>query len=149
VHCVFCTKNPDPLLTPELRAWLWPFIGGIAKQHTIEPRCIGGRSDHAQLLLALPTSLSVAEAMSLIKGGSSRWRGNALPSLRTFAGQEGDAAFGLSFSHFEEVVRYLQGQEEHHEPERFARNTSRSSKNTESSTKRTMAWDDLMTDRSP
>jgi putative transposase len=119
VHCVFCTKNRDPLLTPEIRARLWPLIGGIAKQSGIQPRCVGGMSDHAHLLLSLPTSLSVAKAIQLIKGGSSGWLGKTFPSLRNFAWQEGYAAFGVSFSHLEEVVRYIQNQEEHHRTKTF------------------------------
>ena len=119
VHCVFCTKNRDPLLTPEIRARLWPLIGGIARQNQIEPRCIGGMSDHAHLLLSLPTSLSVAKAMQLIKGGSSGWLGKTFPPLRNFAWQEGYAAFGVSFSHLEEVARYIQDQEEHHRTKTF------------------------------
>ncbi|MBV9490867.1 MAG: IS200/IS605 family transposase [Verrucomicrobia bacterium] len=119
VHCVFCTKNRDPLLTPEIRTRLWSLIGGIARQNHIEPRCIGGMSDHAHLLLSVPTSLSVAKAMQLIKGGSSSWLGKTFAPLRHFAWQEGYAAFGVSFSHLDELVRYIQAQEEHHRTKTF------------------------------
>jgi len=119
VHCVFCTKDRAPLLTPEIRARLWPLIGGIARQHHIQPRSIGGMSDHAHLLLSLPTALSLAKAMQLLKGGSSRWIAKTFPPLRNFARQEGYAAFGVSFSHLEEVVRYIEAQEEHHRTRTF------------------------------
>jgi hypothetical protein len=36
------------MLNPELREQLWPFLGGIAKQNGIKPRCIGGVADHLQ-----------------------------------------------------------------------------------------------------
>ena len=29
-HCVFSTKDRRPLITPQLRERLWPFLGGIA-----------------------------------------------------------------------------------------------------------------------
>jgi putative transposase len=32
-------------LNPELRERLWPFLGGIANQNGITPRCIGGVAD--------------------------------------------------------------------------------------------------------
>jgi hypothetical protein len=36
------------MLNPELRERLWPFLGGIAKQSGIKPRCIGAVADHVQ-----------------------------------------------------------------------------------------------------
>jgi hypothetical protein len=39
IHCIFSTKERAPLLNPELRERLWPFLGGIAKQNGIMPRC--------------------------------------------------------------------------------------------------------------
>ena len=119
LHCIFCTKNRAPFLTPEIQVRLWPLMGGIARQSHIAPRCIGGMSDHVHLLLSMPTSVSVAKAMQLIKGGSSGWLAKTFPSLRNFAWQEGYAAFGVSCSHIEEVVLYIQNQEEHHRTKTF------------------------------
>jgi len=36
------------MLNPELRERLWPFLGGIAKQNGIKPRCIAAVADHVQ-----------------------------------------------------------------------------------------------------
>ena len=30
IHCIFSTKERAPMLNPELRERLWPFLGGIA-----------------------------------------------------------------------------------------------------------------------
>ena len=35
VHCVFSTKERVPILNPEVRERLWPYLGGIAKQNGI------------------------------------------------------------------------------------------------------------------
>lgn len=32
-HCVFATKNREPLLTSDLRSRLWPYLGGIAREN--------------------------------------------------------------------------------------------------------------------
>jgi putative transposase len=119
VHCVFSTKNRDPVLTPEIRNRLWAFMAGIAKQNGIGPRCIGGVSDHAHLLLSLPTCFSVAKAMQLIKGGSSAWIRETFRPLRSFTWQEGYGAFAVSVSHIETVARYIESQEEHHRTKTF------------------------------
>ena len=53
VHCVFSTKERIPILNPEVRERLWPYLGGIAKQNGIQPECIGGVADHVHVLLSL------------------------------------------------------------------------------------------------
>ncbi len=72
VHCVWSTKNREPSLTPDLRYRLWPYLGGIAKQNEIRTLAIGGAADHVHVLLSLPATLSVAKAMQLLKGNSSK-----------------------------------------------------------------------------
>jgi hypothetical protein len=66
-------QHEGTCLNPDLRERLWPYMGGIAKQHGMIPKCIGGVSDHVHLLVTLPTRLAVAKAVQLIKAGSSAW----------------------------------------------------------------------------
>ena len=56
VHCVFSTKNRQPLLVGEIRERFWAFMGGMAKQNEIKPVCIGGIAGHVPLLLFLATT---------------------------------------------------------------------------------------------
>ncbi|HXA45750.1 MAG TPA: IS200/IS605 family transposase, partial [Candidatus Angelobacter sp.] len=70
-HCVFSTKERRPFITPELRDRLWPFLGGIARQNKMKAVEIGGMPDHVHLLISLPSTMTIAKAMQLIKGGSS------------------------------------------------------------------------------
>ena len=72
-HCVFSTKERRPLITPGLQERLWPYLGGIARQNEMKAVEIGGVPDHVHILLSLPSTLSSAKAMQLIKGGSSKW----------------------------------------------------------------------------
>src|SRR5256885_2929407 len=73
VHCIWSTKDREPLLTSDLRERLWPYLGGIAKQNQMKALAIGGASDHVHVLLSVPATLSVAKAMQLLKGNSSKW----------------------------------------------------------------------------
>jgi len=114
VHCVFSTKNREPLLLGEIKERFWAFMGGIAKQNEIKPLCIGGVADHVHLLLSLPTTVSVAKAMQLIKGGSSAWAHETFSSLQRFAWQSGYGAFTVSISPIAETITYIQNQVEHH-----------------------------------
>jgi putative transposase len=119
VHCVFSTKNREPLLAGEIKDRVWAFMGGIAKQNKIKPLCIGGVADHVHLLVSLPTTLSVAKAVQIIKGGSSTWMHGAFSPLRHFAWQSGYGAFTVSASHIGETIRYIKNQEDHHRLKSF------------------------------
>jgi REP element-mobilizing transposase RayT len=119
IHCVWSTKNREPLLTPDLRDRLWPYIGGIAKQNQIKTLAIGGASDHVHVLLSLPATLSIAKAMQLLKGNSSKWLGETFPKMRSFAWQEGYGAFSIGVSGVDATVVYIRGQAEHHRTRSF------------------------------
>ena len=60
------------MITPGLRERLWPLMGGIARQNNMTAVEIGGVQDHVHMLLALPSTISIAKAVQLIKGGSSK-----------------------------------------------------------------------------
>ena len=113
-HCVFSTKERLPQIALELRERLWPFLGGIARQNKMKAIGIGGVEDHVHLLLSLPSTLSVAKALQLIKGGSSKWVHETFPQQRLFGWQEEYGAFSVSVSQLDNILRYIQGQEEHH-----------------------------------
>src|SRR5438477_6475898 len=113
-HCVFSTKERRPLITPALRARLWPFLGGIARQNKMAALEIGGVADHVHILLSLPSTLAVAKALQLIKGGSSKWVHETFPEHRLFGWQEKYGAFSVSASLLEKTIQYIKHQEEHH-----------------------------------
>jgi putative transposase len=119
VHCVFSTKGRLPLITPELQLRLWPYIGGIARENGMKALAIGGIEDHVHALLSLPATVSFAKAVQLIKGGSSRWLHEAIPQSRTFAWQEGYAAFSVSTSQLDATVLYINRQKDHHRKRSF------------------------------
>jgi REP element-mobilizing transposase RayT len=87
-HCVFSTKERRPLIPPPLRERLWPFLGGIARQNGMKAIEIGGVSDHVHLLLSLPSTLSIAKALQLVKGGSSKWVHETFPETSAICESE-------------------------------------------------------------
>ena len=80
---------------------------------------IGGASDHVHALLSLPPTLSIAKAMQLLKGNSSKWIRETFPKMRSFAWQEGYGAFSISMSGVEATTAYVQRQAEHHRTRSF------------------------------
>jgi len=73
MHCVWATKERCPLIKPELQQCLWPYLGGIARESKMRALIIGGVEDHVHALLSIPSTLSVAKSIQLLKGNSSKW----------------------------------------------------------------------------
>jgi REP element-mobilizing transposase RayT len=113
-HCVFSTKERRPLITPDLRGRLWPFLGGIARQNKMTALEIGGVADHVHILLSLPATIPISKAMQLIKGGSSKWIHETFPDQWQFAWQEEYGAFSVSVSQLDKIIAYIRRQPEHH-----------------------------------
>lgn len=94
-HCIFSTKNRKPFINDELQPRLWEYFGGIAKQNKMTALIVGGAEDHAHVLLKIPSTMSIAKAVQLINGGSSKWIHDTIPKLRSFEWQEGYGAFSI------------------------------------------------------
>src|SRR5436190_9860613 len=118
-HCVFSTKERRPLITPDLRQRLWPFLGGIARQNKMKAIEVGGVEDHVHVLLSLPSTLAISKALQLLKGGSSKWVHETFPEHRLFGWQEKYGAFSTSVSQLDRTVRHIKGQERHHQKVSF------------------------------
>ena len=119
MHCVFSTKERRPFITPELQTRLYPYIGGIAKQHRMRLISAGGIEDHGHLLLSLPKTLDISKAMQLIKGGSSKWIHDTFPEHQMFEWQEGYGAFSIGIGEVKRTVDYITKQAEHHQKKDF------------------------------
>lgn len=119
MHCVFSTKERRNQITPELSKRLYPYLGGIAKEHKIKLLSVGGISDHIHMLISLPTTLSIAKAMQLIKGGSSKWIHDTFSEHRLFEWQQGYGSFSIGIGDVDRTVSYINNQVEHHRKQDF------------------------------
>jgi putative transposase len=114
MHVVFSTKERSPWITQQLQEKLWPYIGGIARNHKMKTIKVGGVEDHIHILLSLPATLEIAKAVQLLKGSSSKWVHETFPDLRTFEWQEGYGAFSIGVSGMVETIAYIENQAAHH-----------------------------------
>ena len=119
LHCVWAIKERRPLITLELQTRLWPYLGGIARENKMKALAIGGVADHVHVLLSIPSTLSVAKSIQLLKGNSSKWIRDTFPEHRDFEWQEGYGAFSIGVSGIEDTTRYIEGQAEHHQKKTF------------------------------
>jgi putative transposase len=94
----------------------WSYIAGICKAEKIFIHAIGGMEDHLHLLIDIPPTISLADAVLVIKANSSRRMKRIKPG---FAWQKGYGAFGVSKSNMPAVMRYIRTQEQHHKKMTF------------------------------
>jgi putative transposase len=80
---------------------------------------IGGMSDHVHALFSLPATLSVAKALQLLKGNSSKWIHETFPKMHLFEWQEGYGAFSIGVSGIDATAAYIRNQPEHHRARSF------------------------------
>jgi putative transposase len=119
IHCVWSTKNREPVFHSKYRERLWPYLGGIARENKMKLLAIGGASDHIHVLLSLPSTISVAKAIQLLKGNSSKWIHETFAEMRSFEWQQGYGAFSVGVSAIDATVGYIRNQAEHHRNRTF------------------------------
>ena len=125
IHVVFSTAERRPLLHEHVQQRLHAYIGGIARKNEMAALAVGGVADHVHALLSLSRTITAAKAVQLLKAGSSKWLKESCEGLRSFAWQEGYAAFSVSSSQRNRVVDYILHQPEHHKRMSFAEEFSK------------------------
>jgi REP element-mobilizing transposase RayT len=113
-HIVFSTKNRSALITSDIQAELYRYMGGIIRGQ--EGICleIGGVADHVHILAKIKPAISLSDFLREVKASASKWMNEKSARLRRFAWQDGYGAFSVSESQVEKVRRYIQTQERHH-----------------------------------
>jgi REP element-mobilizing transposase RayT len=114
-HLVFSTKDRFPFLTDKiLRHEMHAYLAEMLRKHDCETLIVGGVEDHTHSLFALSRCHAIATIVKEIKRTSSGWIKEASPKLSKFYWQNGYAAFSVSQSNLDNVIRYIENQEEHH-----------------------------------
>jgi putative transposase len=113
-HLVFSTKERVPMLTPELRPRIFPYLSGIIRELDATALLVNGPADHVHVLARYPAKLSLSELVGKVKANSSGWVHREFQALWNFAWQTGYSAFSVSQSAQQAVLDYIARQEEHH-----------------------------------
>jgi putative transposase len=119
VHFVWSTKNRVPSITDDLKPRLHAYLGGILANKNAVALCINGIADHVHVYASLPSTLTLADAVSTLKSNSSRWIHDTFPNAHDFAWQHSYGAFSVSLSEDAKVRNYILNQEQHHQQKTF------------------------------
>ena len=119
IQVVFAVSGRENLIKPEWKDELYKYITGIVKNHEQKMIAIGGVADHIHILLGIKPNIKLSDLVKDIKANSSRFINERRFSKGKFYWQEGFGAFSYSISQLDNVIHYIQKQEEHHKKTSF------------------------------
>ena len=120
IHAVFAVQNRLSLIQKQWQEELYKYIAGIITNNGHKILQIGGMPDHIHVLFGLRPTQSLSDLMQDIKGNSSLWINQKRFVRGKFSWQEGYGAFSYGKSQIDNVIKYIQGQENHHKKRNFA-----------------------------
>lgn len=114
IQFVFAVKYRDRVIAKEWKDDFYKYISGIVQHYNHKLLAINGMQDHVHIFIGMRPTQSVADLMQDIKAGSSKWINEHRLVRGRFEWQEGYCAFSYGASQIEDVIRYIENQEEHH-----------------------------------
>ena len=119
IHTVFAVQNRLTLIKKQWQDELYKYISGIITNNGHKLLQIGGVSDHVHILFGMRPVQSLSDLMKKIKESSSLWINQKQLVMGKFSWQEGYGAFSYGKSQIDNVVKYIQQQEQHHKKRSF------------------------------
>ncbi|MFO7975721.1 MAG: IS200/IS605 family transposase [Candidatus Hydrogenedentota bacterium] len=119
IHVIFSTKDRRGFLNREFRSRMHGYLASIARNHKCECLRVGGKADHVHLAIRLSRTITIAHLVEQLKTSSSIWAKEQSPNQHGFAWQRGYGCFSVGPRDLEDLVAYIDNQEEHHKKRTF------------------------------
>jgi putative transposase len=114
LHIVFSTKERRPWLDPKIRPRMHAYLATMCRDCECQAYRVGGIADHVHVATRLARTISQADLLERIKKTSSTWIKGQGDQYAGFGWQAGYGAFSIGWSQMEELLRYIDHQEQHH-----------------------------------
>ena len=112
---VFGSKNYTPFLNQHNQDVLYTYMAGICVKKKCKPYRIGGHSNHIHMIVCLHPAQNLASLIRDVKSASHHMMINKPELFSLFPGwQTGYGGFTYSYSSRKHLIKYVEGQEEHH-----------------------------------
>lgn len=119
LQIVFIVKYRGRVVHNSGKHKLYKYITGIVQNNGHKLIAINGMPDHIHMLIGMRPTQSLSELMQDVKRCSSKWINESKLVQEKFAWQEGYGAFSYSKSDLQDVIDYIENQEEHHKTRSF------------------------------
>jgi REP element-mobilizing transposase RayT len=120
LHLIWNTLNKERILIDkEIRKQISKHLYeySVSKKFYMKINYIN--PEHVHTIIDLPTNYTIEEVFKLLKGESSYWINENKLLKGKFSWGRGYAAFSVSKSNLDRVVKYIINQEEHHKKKSF------------------------------
>ncbi|PZX62437.1 IS200/IS605 family transposase [Hydrotalea sandarakina] len=119
IQIVFSVKGRQNLIQKSWREELYKYICGIVNGKEQKVYAIGGVADHIHILVSIKPNIAISDLVRDIKANSSKWINEKGYVLGKFQWQEGFGAFSYAQSQLDNVIAYINNQEQHHQKKTF------------------------------
>ena len=119
IQVVFAVQGRQCLIQPACKEELYKYITGVVTNQGQKMLQINGVADHVLLLIGLKLSIALSDLVRDIKAGSAKFINEHGWIRGKFHWQEGFGAFSYGHSQLDQVIRYIQNQESHHQQKSF------------------------------
>jgi REP element-mobilizing transposase RayT len=116
---VFSVKHRKCLIPKEHKEELHRYITGLVQRRNAKMLAVHCMPDHAHIFVGFRSSMSISDFVKEIKVESNEFINQKRWTNDKFGWQEGYGVFLYSQSHIDNVVKYIQRQEEHHRKHTF------------------------------
>lgn len=119
IHIVFSVKGRQNLIQKTWKEELYKYICGIVSGKEQKVYAIGGVSDHIHILVSVKPNIALSYLVRDIKANASKWINEKRFVSGKFQWQEGFGAFSYAISQLDNVIAYINNQEQHHKKKTF------------------------------
>ncbi|PBJ12790.1 IS200/IS605 family transposase [Flavobacterium sp. ACN6] len=119
VHIVFAVKGRQNLISKNWKNEIYKYITGIITNKEQKLIAINGMPDHIHILIGLKPDKSISDLVRDIKANSSKFINDQKWINGKFEWQTGFGAFTYGHSQLNNVIKYIENQEEHHKKRTF------------------------------
>jgi putative transposase len=119
LQVVFSVKRRQNLIQKHWREELYKYICGIVNGKDQKVYAIGGVEDHIHILISIKPNIALSDLVRDIKANSSKWINERGFVNGKFQWQEGFGAFSYAQAQLDNVIAYINNQEQHHRIKTF------------------------------
>ena len=119
IQYVFTVKGRKNFIPEEHSPFLQKYIRGIIEKRKSILIAINNLPDHVHLLTSVNPDYSLAKFIQDVKAGSSKYINDQKWIKGKFQWQSGYGAFSYSKSHTDDVMHYINNQQQYHQKKTF------------------------------
>lgn len=119
VQVVIVVKYRETLIQKTWKEELYKYITGIVTNKGQKMLRINGVENHIHMLLNIQPNIALSDLMRDVKANSTKWINEQGFCKHSFRWQEGFGAFTYSISQIDNVIKYIDNQEERHKTKTF------------------------------